>query len=765
MKKIQHYNSFLSILLLLLSFAFSGCGEKPQPPLEEKKQEESVVSSIPDIAMTEGAKELRGSMKIQELSWPDPDLGIRELMEEGQKMQSGKLQLIDGAVYREVSVYDEKDYSGQGTYIQKLEAPYESWTITAVPEYFTDGEKEYFIGRHFYYQGKMAFCMLRENAEVTRPLYWASCNEEGEVKEVLGGIPKELEAYTFAVSEAGNIYAYDEGGRELICLSESMELVKKLKLSARIQGIISEASGEKEYWYGDDNDKGFGIYDLLGEKVIQDIEEWKFFSAHADIGGNGEIYIASESKLWIVNEKELQVVCDFGLCDYPWQELYNLEVQKDGSIVILGKLDNNYCLARVAEEDEVQKEDRQELVIAFREKHAAMLKSISRFNRKNDKYHISVILKESDENWQEYNRRIQMEISAGRGPDIISDDLLLDVSGYLENGYFASLEGVLEDESKYLQAALEGGRVNGELYGMPYDFQMKFATYSQNFVGNRTSWTLPELMKAVEKSEAEILHYDYDGVDIVMWYGLYDNDNTAYIDWGKGESHLTEEPFLKLLDFAKRYADKDKGKHQSNEITEGEMLLNGKAIATDSTMYDFQELNALNACFEGKPAIWGYPRTEGSGIYATGRYLYVNNMSAGKEGAIAFLQFLMSEEEQSRYMIFEPALSGSYGYVAYLPVNLNAFQKLIVYGCNLKEKRNYHSDERGMSYETEDLTKEQVAQINTMLEQVRPDNWYARSIQSIVSEELEPYFAGEKTAEDVAEILDRRVQLYLDEQK
>ncbi len=56
MKKIQHYNSFLSILLLLLSFAFSGCGEKPQPPLEEKKQDESVVSTLPDIAMTEGVK-------------------------------------------------------------------------------------------------------------------------------------------------------------------------------------------------------------------------------------------------------------------------------------------------------------------------------------------------------------------------------------------------------------------------------------------------------------------------------------------------------------------------------------------------------------------------------------------------------------------------------------------------------------------------------------------------------------------------------------
>ncbi len=47
----------------------------------------------------------------------------------------------------------------------------------------------------------------------------------------------------------------------------------------------------------------------------------------------------------------------------------------------------------------------------------------------------------------------------------------------------------------------------------------------------------------------------YDGPSIVLFYGLYDNDNKDFIDWEAGESHLYEEPFRELSEFAREYAD------------------------------------------------------------------------------------------------------------------------------------------------------------------------------------------------------------------
>lgn len=85
---------------------------------------------------------------------------------------------------------------------------------------------------------------------------------------------------------------------------------------------------------------------------------------------------------------------------------------------------------------------------------------------------------------------------------------------------------------------------------------------------------------------------------------------------------------------------------------------------------------------------------------------------------------------------------------SYFPVNLNSFRKLEEYWQN-----------------TADISDKQIEQIEFMLERAKPNNWNVWNMWYIFSEELPSYFAGDKTAEQVAEILDSRVQIYLDERK
>ncbi len=453
MKKLQYSNSFFLMLVLLSCFCLSGCGEKTQLNAGEEEWQETSGASL-SVVQTKEQAELRGSYVVKELNFPDPDLCLLELQGEGQKLSLSEFELINGIIYRELWIYDAETYATQGAYIQKLEPPYESWTVTVMPYLFSDGEKEYGVGDHVFCQGIPTFCRLYGSDDDS--CYWASCDENGAVNGELYKIPERLKDYTFTVSKTGMIYAYVESGTELFCLNESMEIVKEIKLPKRIDGVISDALGEKVYWYGHDEDN-FGIYDLSGEVIVPVSEKLHILWAQAAMDIEGEIYVANSEKLWL-DGKELKLLCDFTLCDYPWGELYGMEVQEDGSLLLFGELDGDYCLARAVEEEEVKQQEKQEIVIAFGENHKAMLKSISRFNRQSNKYHISAMLREKDVNWLDYDRKIQMEISAGRGPDIISDDLVVDISSYLENGYFASLEGVLDDESAYLQAALEGGR-------------------------------------------------------------------------------------------------------------------------------------------------------------------------------------------------------------------------------------------------------------------------------------------------------------------
>ena len=63
------------------------------------------------------------------------------------------------------------------------------------------------------------------------------------------------------------------------------------------------------------------------------------------------------------------------------------------------------------------------------------------------------------------------------------------------------------------------------------------------------------------------------------------------------------------------------------------------------------------------------------------------------------------------------------------------------------------------------FTQAQKERFDWLLERAEPGNWHAAEIMSIVYEELEPYFAGQRTAAEAAANLDNRVQLYMDERK
>lgn len=771
-KKEWRRRRVAAVLILLMMLVFGGCGQEQKEGTpggrENLSGSNGEVENLPgsggeseDLSGSAGnetfssdgeeaqQEALRGPYALEEVNLPSPELSLSALRKDGMRTVSFPFYLTaDGILYREAITMDNESNTKQGHYVQKLEPPYESWALMSVPYTYSEGGSEYHIGFPYFRQGVLKFRELSGKEDDVD--YLAGCDEDGNTEKILGAFPEQLQGIderVFVIGRAGNFYTFEDRGNKLYCLNQELEVEREVSTFnlLKMQGVLTDAAEEKVYWYGTDDNR-MGIYDLEGNLIAEAEKSVCGWDPVLDMSGDGVVYMASNRQLWRLQGKEWELLCDFGLRDYPWSELYDIRVQDDGSVLVYGSLDGEDCLVRAAEETRERTEEKREIVLAFHESGTgAILKSVSRFNRQSDRYHITVTTPEANESWWDYGERLRLEIVAGRGPDILSSYLVQDLSGYIENGYFANLEGMIEDESQYLQAAFAGGRTDGVLYGIPYDFCLHLAAYSEDFTGGRTAWTLPELMEAVEASEAEILQYGCDGLDIVLKYGLYDNDNTAYIDWEKGESHLEAEPFLKLLEFARKYRDTESEKRSE---TEDEMLRSGKAAAAYMYFADSAVLKRAEKAFEGKTAVLGYPRTSGNGIYAEGRYLYVNSASGCREGVEEYLRFLLSEQEQSRYMINESAGFGQVFIVSYFPVNLNSFRKLEEYWQN-----------------TADISEKQIEQVDFMLENAKPDNWYARDIRYIFSEELEPYFAGDKTAEQAAEILDSRVQIYLDERK
>ena len=65
----------------------------------------------------------------------------------------------------------------------------------------------------------------------------------------------------------------------------------------------------------------------------------------------------------------------------------------------------------------------------------------------------------------------------------------------------------------------------------------------------------------------------------------------------------------------------------------------------------------------------------------------------------------------------------------------------------------------------EPMTKEKTDKVLQFIESVDQIMNYNSSITSIIEEETEPYFAGQKSAKEVADIIQSRVQIYVNENR
>ena len=78
------------------------------------------------------------------------------------------------------------------------------------------------------------------------------------------------------------------------------------------------------------------------------------------------------------------------------------------------------------------------------------------------------------------------------------------------------------------------------------------------------------------------------------------------------------------------------------------------------------------------------------------------------------------------------------------------------------------TDERGepiyldLTYE---VTEDTVAYLSGILDEAGSDNMWLKQIRSIIQEEAQYFFQNQKTVEETAQIIQNRVQLYLDERE
>ncbi len=420
--------------------------------------------------------------------------------------------------------------------------------------------------------------------------------------------------------------------------------------------------------------------------------------------------------------------------------------------IILSACDRNSAGTGSKQKAPVLNENgKEEIALALTQVDEYFKKAIVDYNRQSDKYEI--VLYEIPDGMIpiDARKRIQLDLANGKGPDILSDGALneCDMTPYAEDGYLMDLTDFVAGYEDLLDCVKDFNTMDGVVYGIPMAFELVTVAVSSNLDISKNSNTKERWIELTQDLDG---NFGTGGYSVLEHLGVGVNGVQLFVDEEKGVSHFDKREYIDLLEFAKKYECFDNG------MTLQERLISSYQLFLGCVIEEFDNFWFHEALFKETPSYIGFPTESGGKEIIRISSLYINSATEHEEGAKDFLRFILTEEQQR-------AIVDNY---AGFSVREEVLRKIWQEAKDSPETGfiNYTKGELlGVEFEPRVMRDEEEELFFSMLEGDLIYDYRASVISDIVYEETAPFFEGKKTAEEVARIIDNRVQLYLDEKK
>lgn len=400
-----------------------------------------------------------------------------------------------------------------------------------------------------------------------------------------------------------------------------------------------------------------------------------------------------------------------------------------------------------------------------------MYKAVSAFNQAQEKYFVKI------EIYSSYDRFL-IDIARKQGTDLYNlyqgvSAQLLARKGILEDltPYFENSNAISRDD--IVDAVWRAGSVDDRLYFLIPGFTCQGILVEKGYTRDG-AWSGKDYINLGKKYPDSMLNNTIRNPSSQILSELPEY-MTAFIDWEDKTCRFDSDEFIALLEDLKALSDYNYEAVDQNaplaELIHGKVYLSKLvSLRMNPGMSDYRD---IMEAFGDDYEIAGYPTADGSLRYAMDFYDQIYGMNAGaenKEGAWAFFEYLVSEEYQQP----SPPNDMS-GYDSLLGVRFPARKDALEQG--LQANVNYVADPNDrVIYHTNQYTKERASEEYTgFTEEDKQkilhiiDNSFRKTFDkdytllNILFEESDPFFQGDKSAKDVAKIIQSKVSLYLAE--
>jgi len=423
-----------------------------------------------------------------------------------------------------------------------------------------------------------------------------------------------------------------------------------------------------------------------------------------------------------------------------------------------------YTLIRLKKSDTPSNANKK--VITLATLHDMALKgSIIDFNRNNSEYIIEI------KNYSKAGRGIidavaelNLDLASGKIPDILMISPMIPISSYGEKGFLVDLYEYIDkdpdmERDDYLPNILKMHEINGKLYSIGAGFEIHTvlcpaSIFNENIDYPKLTWddfavildensnvTVPIASKYAKHMSRRYLIQNA----ILLEINDYNNFNTP--------------EFISLLENIYKYIPDPYIDAIFDDYQEGNILFR------NDVLIGFLEAKIPELFYFGEPISYvGFPTTNGiNGSFATLTYpMAIFEQSEVKDGAWEYLKSILTDF-QFTGVDYGAGLDKN-GYVTGFPIHrlaLNQMAEAVKVSADETFTRTIGSIT--LTYDPV-LTNEDVDKILELIVSLEyHDAQIDRGVMEIVLEETDYYFAGQKTAEEVADIIQSRVNIYLAE--
>ena len=797
---------FLKLIFVMAASCILTACSKPDT---EIKEEDSRVSTSQESAAAETtvsfAEELSNKeWNFEELTLPNEDEPLTGVIPQNTKIYSESWYLVKETVYRITTLVDVNDsvpleeyFKGYG--IQRLEAPYTTWenTYISVGDW-VQGENCIPWDYNQYSLSEDEVSFLLQGKEGVYLGTWRTDNTLSAkmIDRSLLQIDSENRYDHWFKSDSGDVFLW-QNDREN-CLDGENSFAIKERLQPEDGYYITDITQNEydgacylvcanEYQYNAANSGWYfnGIRFVTDSKKqeVLSSENWDPSTSQICFTGEkqGYMYQRYSVSYFSFEDNIIHMVYDFVNDETLYDKMYNPDKElkymniANGILGGYNKDENTHILLvdcadssrqiwkmtasddKTADTSSVPGKPKKEIVWAATITSAYEEKLAAKFNKQSGDYNIVFRTPDNGESFEDFRMRIQAEIVSGKGPDIMTEGSVIDVENGVRRGILMDLTEYFADyEQDMLPSVWMAGLVNEKRYAVPYAYSLTTLVTDKKMANGRESWSLEEAMNAMEQSDADCFLAETDAAALFFYLGLQTESDGTLMDWTNGVSHLNSGEGIRLLEFVEKYADN--GEHSGEAYLK---TAEGRAAVALLYLTNLESMRAATAMYRNQEVYIGFPVESGekSGHILNDYSVVVNQNSPNAEGAIEFIQYMLSEETQ--FHMAEKMVQGREA-VPGFPVRKDAMDTIY----DLLQADTDSSDFNmmsGLEYTSEPLSDESIQKLKEMVSSARPSRHKAAQLYDIIVDEIKEFKSGNKSAQQVLDNVNNRAQLYLDE--